>query len=360
MVWNKSIKIINETLVDQINKTGNILTNEKGCTELDANYTNYTISFAPSSLPKEELQQLSAELLYYYDFKNVLKIPQTQPDSKPLIRCTLHNGETLEANSYYFRNVNSRKSLRNIHIQSNGTIFSKRESTIIDKRQKYLKYTNTEGFCNIYTKEFAIEAIGEQEHVKIEYIPNHSITKTYRNITHKIIEIGTEKKETIHISGKYCNHQIEDFTLRLNNGIFTSGTLVLKDLTPDKSRVVIKVNDGHVTIYSYSSKGKKTNLLDDNKYFILILRILEPDTSKVDCPYLKRLINAFTYGVSTSIINKNVDPNYFNLVAIQELDKKVSEEVKQIKGEMLVPELISVMDEYFAKEKRTDNVLSLC
>ena len=170
---------------------------------------------------------------------------------------------------------------------------------------------------------------------------------------------GDKGSISIDFNCEYKGSETTFYGLRLTNNDFTSGTLVLEDLDTDKTRIVIKVKDNQVSICKYSRKGRKIDLLDGTHNFNTIIELLEPDTSKIESPYLKRLIHAFASGVSTTLVygNDHIDPSDFNLSTINELDSKVSDEIKQVKSEILVPGLLSVADEYFAIEKTKDKVI---
>jgi len=359
MVRNNNIEVINACIEDQINQTRKILINEKGCKDLDEKYLDYTLRGDLSTLTPQEGLNLQREAYYYYDLYRINNLPATKDGSNPIIRCRLHNGFELEANSYRFKNVQSAKSIRNILISSNGDVTSKRESTIKESRQKYLKYKSFVSSGNIFTKEFMIEAKGDKENVKLSYQPGKRLEKVYGPITHVTYQEEQDTKEIVTASGAYSHYKILDFTLKLTNNNFTSGTLVLEDLDTDKTRIVIKVKDNQVSICKYSRKGRKIDLLDGTHNFNTIIELLEPDTSKIESPYLKRLIHAFTSGVSTTLVygNDHIDSSDFNLSTINELDFKVSDEIKQVKSEILVPGLLSVADEYFAKEKTKDKII---
>lgn len=359
MVRNNNIEVINTCIEDQINQTRNILINDKGCKDLDETYINFTLKGDLSTLTPQERLNLQREAYYYYEVYRLDNLPATKEKSNPIIRCKLHNGYELEANSYRFKNVQSSKSIRNIVISSDGTVASKRETTIKESRQKYLKYKSFVSVGNIFTKEFILEAKGDKERVKISYKPGKRLEKAYGPITHITYKDNLDTKEIVTASGTYSHYKILDFTLRLTNNHFTSGTLVLEDLDTNKSRIVIKAEDNHISICKYSRKGRKADLLDGTHSLNELIELLEPDTSKIENPYLKRLINAFTSGVETTLINGNnyISSRNFDLSVLKDLDYKVSDEVKQVKSEILVPSLINTVDEYFAKEKTKDRTI---
>ena len=107
MVRNNNIEVINACIEDQINQTRKILINEKGCKDLDEKYLNYTLRGDLNTLTPQEGLNLQREAYYYYDLYRINNLPATKDGSNPIIRCRLHNGFELEANSYRFKNVQS-------------------------------------------------------------------------------------------------------------------------------------------------------------------------------------------------------------------------------------------------------------
>ena len=359
MVKNKNIEIINNLLEDQINKTREILITDKGCKDLDETYTDFTLKGDLNKLTSSQQLNLQREAYYYYDIYRIDNLKSTPDYSTPIIKCRLHNGYELEANSYRFRNVQSNKSVRNILIQSNGDITTERETTIKESRQKYLKYKNFKVKGNIFTKEFIVEASGDKQSVGIAYKPGTYLTKKLNSVIHTTYQEPLTTRETIKLSGSFSHFKILDFTIKRHSGIFSSGTLVLEDLDTNKSRIVIKAENNQITINTYSRKGRKTNLLDGTHNFNELLDLLEPDTSKIDCPYLRNILINFTQGVSATLINGNnyLNPRNFDLSILNELDYQVSEEIKQVKSESLVPALIETLDEFFIREKTKNKII---